>query len=87
MEAHFDSGGKLTRKGSTIKCSKCGNAGHNSRSCKGQGGDNNQEGRIVTIKCRKCGTFGHNSRTCKASGGENLQESQAATQGAPSSEA
>lgn len=29
--------GKMTRKGGTKKCAKCGNEGHNSRGCKGQG--------------------------------------------------
>lgn len=32
-------GKKLSRKFLTVKCSKCGNKGHNSRSCKGQGGE------------------------------------------------
>nr|KAJ0221265.1 hypothetical protein LSAT_V11C200084130 [Lactuca sativa] len=31
-------GGKLTRKFVSVTCSKCGNKGHNSRTCKGQGG-------------------------------------------------
>ncbi|XP_022040793.1 uncharacterized protein LOC110943349 [Helianthus annuus] len=39
LEQEFDKGGKMTRKGSTIKCGKCGNMGHNVRSCKGQGGE------------------------------------------------
>lgn len=30
--------GKLTRKFVSVTCSKCGNKGHNSRTCKGQGG-------------------------------------------------
>nr|KAJ0220802.1 hypothetical protein LSAT_V11C200091720 [Lactuca sativa] len=30
--------GKLTRKFVSVACSKCGNKGHNSRTCKGQGG-------------------------------------------------
>ncbi|XP_022032469.1 uncharacterized protein LOC110933562 [Helianthus annuus] len=40
VEAYFDSEGKMTRKGNTTKCSKCGNLGHNSRTCKEQGGEN-----------------------------------------------
>ncbi|XP_021984711.1 uncharacterized protein LOC110880496 [Helianthus annuus] len=39
LEQEFDKGGKMTRKGSSIKCGKCGNMGHNVRSCKGQGGE------------------------------------------------
>ncbi|KAK1419201.1 hypothetical protein QVD17_28363 [Tagetes erecta] len=38
VQAGFAVGGKMTRKGTTNKCSKCGNMGHNYRSCKGQGG-------------------------------------------------
>ncbi|GJZ34644.1 hypothetical protein Tco_0580461 [Tanacetum coccineum] len=32
------SSGKLSRKGMLVKCSKCGNLGHNRKGCKGQGG-------------------------------------------------
>ncbi|GJR91339.1 mutator type transposase [Tanacetum coccineum] len=32
------SSGKLSRKGRSVKCSKCGNLGHNRKGCKGQGG-------------------------------------------------
>ncbi|XP_035830110.1 uncharacterized protein LOC118479608 [Helianthus annuus] len=39
LEKEFDKGGKMTRKGTSIKCGKCGNTGHNVRSCKGQGGE------------------------------------------------
>ncbi|XP_022007853.1 uncharacterized protein LOC110907135 [Helianthus annuus] len=39
LEKEFDKGCKMTRKGTTIKCGKCGNTGHNVRSCKGQGGE------------------------------------------------
>ncbi|XP_022032123.1 uncharacterized protein LOC110933197 [Helianthus annuus] len=39
LEQEFDKGGKMTRKGSSIKCGKCGNMGHNVRSCKGQGAE------------------------------------------------
>ncbi|XP_022019165.1 uncharacterized protein LOC110919195 [Helianthus annuus] len=39
LENEFDKGGKMTRKGTTNKCDKCGNLGHNIRSCKGQGGE------------------------------------------------
>ncbi|KAK1429865.1 hypothetical protein QVD17_12148 [Tagetes erecta] len=38
VQAGFAVGGKMTRKGTTNKRSKCGNMGHNCRSCKGQGG-------------------------------------------------
>nr|GEV44356.1 hypothetical protein [Tanacetum cinerariifolium] len=31
-------GGKLSRKGKSVTCSKCKNKGHNKRACKGQGG-------------------------------------------------
>jgi hypothetical protein len=31
-------GGKMVRYGGTVTCGKCGNKGHNQRSCKGQGG-------------------------------------------------
>ncbi|KAJ0755480.1 putative transcription factor interactor and regulator CCHC(Zn) family [Helianthus annuus] len=97
VEAHFDSEGKMTRKGNTTKCSKCGNLGHNSRTCKGQGGENVEnvvhapsENQVAggenktRKKCSKCGSLGHNSRTCKGQGGENVQESQTVSQGAPS---
>ncbi|PWA75137.1 zinc finger, SWIM-type [Artemisia annua] len=30
--------GKLSRRGRTVRCSSCGNPGHNKQSCKGQGG-------------------------------------------------
>ncbi|GKD05874.1 hypothetical protein Tco_1180848, partial [Tanacetum coccineum] len=30
--------GKLSRKGISVKCSKCGNFGHNRKGCRGQGG-------------------------------------------------
>ncbi|KAI3665913.1 hypothetical protein L6452_44548 [Arctium lappa] len=30
--------GKMSRKGKTVTCDKCKNKGHNSRTCKGQGG-------------------------------------------------
>ncbi|KAL4587996.1 hypothetical protein LXL04_000874 [Taraxacum kok-saghyz] len=33
-------GKNLSRKYITVTCSKCGNKGHNQRSCKGQGGEN-----------------------------------------------
>ncbi|XP_021984924.1 uncharacterized protein LOC110880778 [Helianthus annuus] len=36
--ADFDNGEKMTRKGTTSMCIKCGNKGHNMRSYKGQGG-------------------------------------------------
>ncbi|XP_022001296.1 uncharacterized protein LOC110898768 [Helianthus annuus] len=39
LEQEFDKGGKMTRKGTSIKCGKCGNMGHNVMSCKGQGGE------------------------------------------------
>ncbi|KAJ0716036.1 putative transcription factor interactor and regulator CCHC(Zn) family [Helianthus annuus] len=39
LEQEFDRGGKMTRKGSSIKCGKCGNMGHNVRSCKRQGAE------------------------------------------------
>ncbi|GJT09215.1 hypothetical protein Tco_0843677 [Tanacetum coccineum] len=32
------SSGKLSRKGMLVKCSKCGNLGHNRKGCRGQGG-------------------------------------------------
>ncbi|GJR42485.1 mutator type transposase, partial [Tanacetum coccineum] len=32
------SSGKLSRKGKSIKCSKCGNLGHNRKGCRSQGG-------------------------------------------------
>ncbi|KAK1408172.1 hypothetical protein QVD17_39807 [Tagetes erecta] len=42
VQAGFSVGGKMTRKGTTNKCSKCGHMGHNCRSCKGQGGTQSQ---------------------------------------------
>ncbi|XP_021996805.1 uncharacterized protein LOC110893954 [Helianthus annuus] len=97
VEAHFDSEEKMTRKGNTTKCSKCGNLGHNSRTCKGQGGENVEnvvhapsEDQVAggenktRKKCSKCGSLGHNSRTYKGQEGENVQESQTVSQGAPS---
>lgn len=33
--------GKLSRKGKTVTCDKCKHPGHNSRTCKGQGGPSN----------------------------------------------
>ncbi|KAJ9558803.1 LOW QUALITY PROTEIN: hypothetical protein OSB04_013417 [Centaurea solstitialis] len=33
---------KLSRKGKTVTCDKCKHAGHNSRTCKGQGGPSNK---------------------------------------------
>ncbi|GKF80959.1 mutator type transposase, partial [Tanacetum coccineum] len=38
------SSGKLSRKGKSIKCGKCGNVGHNRKGCRGQGGGSNQAG-------------------------------------------
>ncbi|KAI3817247.1 hypothetical protein L1987_11036 [Smallanthus sonchifolius] len=38
LEDEMDMGGKLSRKYRSVTCSKCKNLGHNSRSCKGQGG-------------------------------------------------
>ncbi|GKE07804.1 mutator type transposase [Tanacetum coccineum] len=32
------SSSKLSREGKSIKCSKCGNLGHNKKGCRGQGG-------------------------------------------------
>nr|GEV01041.1 hypothetical protein [Tanacetum cinerariifolium] len=32
------SSGKLSRKGKSVRCGKCGNVGHNRKGCKGQGG-------------------------------------------------
>lgn len=44
-------------------CKKCGQQGHNSRTC-------GKEGKINPVvkgtrQCRKCGNCGHNIRTCK----------------------
>nr|GEW58777.1 GAF domain-containing protein [Tanacetum cinerariifolium] len=30
--------GKLSRKGKSVRCDKCGNVGHNMKGCRGQGG-------------------------------------------------
>ncbi|GJX34977.1 hypothetical protein Tco_0246534 [Tanacetum coccineum] len=32
------SSGKLSRKGKSVRCGKCGNVGHNRKGCRGQGG-------------------------------------------------
>ncbi|GJX13158.1 hypothetical protein Tco_0204916 [Tanacetum coccineum] len=36
--------GKLSRKGKSISCGKCGNVGHNRNGCRGQGGSSSQDG-------------------------------------------
>nr|GEX04179.1 hypothetical protein [Tanacetum cinerariifolium] len=36
--------GKLSRKGKSVSCGKCGNVGHNRKGCRGQGGDSSQTG-------------------------------------------
>ncbi|GJX36180.1 mutator type transposase [Tanacetum coccineum] len=38
------SSGKLSRKGKSISCGKCGNVGHNKKGCRGQGGGFSQAG-------------------------------------------
>nr|GEU90050.1 hypothetical protein [Tanacetum cinerariifolium] len=36
--------GKLSRKGKSVSCGKCGNVGHNRKGCRGQGGGSSQAG-------------------------------------------
>ncbi|GJW57712.1 mutator type transposase [Tanacetum coccineum] len=38
------SSGKLSRKGKSVSCGKCGNVGHNRKDCRGQGGGSSQAG-------------------------------------------
>ncbi|GJW83093.1 hypothetical protein Tco_0156238 [Tanacetum coccineum] len=38
------SSGKLSRKGKSVSCGKCGNVGHNRKGCRGQGGGSSQAG-------------------------------------------
>ncbi|GKG41037.1 hypothetical protein Tco_0470249, partial [Tanacetum coccineum] len=38
------SSSKLSRKGKSVSCGKCGNVGHNTKGCRGQGGGSNQAG-------------------------------------------
>ncbi|GKD88187.1 zinc finger BED domain-containing protein RICESLEEPER 2 [Tanacetum coccineum] len=38
------SSGKLSRKGKSVSCGKCGNVGHNKKGCRGQGGGSSQAG-------------------------------------------
>ncbi|GJX45542.1 hypothetical protein Tco_0262218 [Tanacetum coccineum] len=38
------SSSKLSRKGESVSCGKCGNVGHNRKGCRGQGGGYNQAG-------------------------------------------
>ncbi|GJV65436.1 hypothetical protein Tco_1476264 [Tanacetum coccineum] len=38
------SSGKLSRKGKSVSCGKCGNVGHNMKGCRGQGGGSSQTG-------------------------------------------
>ncbi|KAK9054930.1 hypothetical protein SSX86_026009 [Deinandra increscens subsp. villosa] len=42
MEGHY---GKKSKKNMSISCSKCGNKGHNQRTCKGQRGDAQGQGK------------------------------------------
>ncbi|GJR80452.1 mutator type transposase [Tanacetum coccineum] len=38
------SSGKISRKGNSVSCGKCGNVGHNKKGCRGQGGGFSQVG-------------------------------------------
>nr|GEV24390.1 hypothetical protein [Tanacetum cinerariifolium] len=38
------SSGKLSRKGKSVSCDKCGNVGYNRKGCRGQGGGSSQVG-------------------------------------------
>ncbi|GKB24934.1 mutator type transposase [Tanacetum coccineum] len=38
------SSGKLSKKGKSVSCGKCGNVGHNRKGCRGQGGGSSQAG-------------------------------------------
>ncbi|XP_021971228.1 uncharacterized protein LOC110866383 [Helianthus annuus] len=69
VEAHFDSEGKMTRKGYTTKCSKCGNLGHNSRTCKGQGGENVEN--VVHAPSENVENVVHAPSENQVAGGEN----------------
>ncbi|KAL4560522.1 hypothetical protein LXL04_032674 [Taraxacum kok-saghyz] len=44
-------GKNLSRKYITVTCSKCGNKGHNQRSCKGQGGENDVRNDGIDALC------------------------------------
>ncbi|GJR85273.1 hypothetical protein Tco_0209284 [Tanacetum coccineum] len=44
IESLSASPGKLSRKGKSVSCGKCGNVGHNRKGCRGQGGGSSQAG-------------------------------------------
>ncbi|GJX26924.1 hypothetical protein Tco_0233220 [Tanacetum coccineum] len=80
------SSGKLSRKGKSIKCGKCGNVGHNRKGCRGQGGAN-QAGGSSQAGVRK--VFGQAAGARKAShqfgGSSQPSAAQSTTTGARSS--
>ncbi|KAI3677231.1 hypothetical protein L1987_86854 [Smallanthus sonchifolius] len=45
VDDNMESGGKLTTKLKSVACSKCKKLGHNSRTCKGQGGETSGKGK------------------------------------------
>lgn len=48
------------------KCGKCGEAGHNARTCGRPGGEKPTGGKTGRKnKCGKCGGLGHNARSCQ----------------------
>ncbi|KAK9076157.1 hypothetical protein SSX86_004490 [Deinandra increscens subsp. villosa] len=72
--------GRMSKKNMTITCSKCGNKGHNQRTCKGQGGASQGQ---PQAKQRKVGVKSHGGA---AAGDANIGQSSQAT-GAASSQA
>ncbi|KAL4560236.1 hypothetical protein LXL04_032386 [Taraxacum kok-saghyz] len=60
--------GKLSRQGKSVKCSKCNNNGHNSRTCKGQSAVGGSKKVNKTFTMKKCGG-GKNAANVDKSGG------------------
>ncbi|KAI3731500.1 hypothetical protein L1987_62688 [Smallanthus sonchifolius] len=59
-----------------LRCSLCGEKGHNKRSCKKDDKFESEEKSFKQPSCSICGKPGHNRRTC-------LQQTMAATSGTP----
>ncbi|GKF59346.1 mutator type transposase, partial [Tanacetum coccineum] len=59
----MEKGGKLTRKGKSVTCTKCGQVAFEFADAMAKGGKLTRKGKSVT--CIKCGQVGHTQRSCK----------------------